>query len=117
MRLLFVLITFASFSWAKVSINPSSADVLVNQCFVLSAHFSEAISSVRSLTVMADHPTVRVFASPDCSGGPSITVSGALRSHSFSVMPVEAARPKVNIELEVAADGKSQTARAKIVIK
>lgn len=118
MRAIFFLGTVVStVAFAKMSINPSSISLLPNQCFVLTVHFSEATASVRKINVSSDHPGVRVFASSDCSGVPTVTVSGSLRSFSFSVLPDAAiASGKYSVVVDSTTQKRSESARAKVSV-
>ena len=118
MRVMVFLGTVAcTAAFAKMSINPNSVSLLPNQCFVLTAHFSEATASVRKINVTSDHPGVRVFASSDCSGVPTVTVSGSLRSFSFSILPDGAIAPgRYSVGVDSTTQERSESAKAKVSV-
>ncbi len=116
MRKILWVVMCAAPVFGKVTINPAEAKVLVNQCFVYSAHFSAPVDKggVREVSVFSDDPRLMIFAKADCSGGSTVTIPGHLQNFSFSVMPSPAA---ASVKLGIGLNANGESARAKVTVQ
>ncbi|MBI1861213.1 MAG: hypothetical protein HYR96_09880 [Deltaproteobacteria bacterium] len=102
MRMLLVFLVSAT-GWAKVTINPGTQNVVPGQCVSFRAHFSGPTEGgkVREIALQTDQKALSLFASGDCSGSNSTTISGDKQDFNFSVQPASTAGGKMAFRLLV----------------